>query len=69
METALNFHLNGRFVTIQNPAPSTVLIVYLHSAEVGLVGTREACGQGGCGAGTGALQHTSVNSCLRRSDH
>lgn len=69
------FHLNGKKVVIQNPDPSLLLVDYLRSTEVGLTGTKHACGQGGCGSCTVMLssydaitekvEHVSINSCLR----
>ncbi|MFO0825617.1 MAG: molybdopterin cofactor-binding domain-containing protein [Gemmataceae bacterium] len=67
----LCFWLNGREVRIPNPDPSVTLVDYLRGA--GLTGTKEGCGQGGCGACTvmisrrtpEGLTHAPVNSCLR----
>ena len=67
----LQFHLNGEPVMISHPDPSVLLSDYLH--EVGVTGTKVACGQGGCGACTvmvshnerGKLVHRGVNACLK----
>lgn len=71
---SVSFFLNGKSVTIENPSPNLLLIDYLRSAEVGLIGAKKACGQGGCGACTvilsgwnqkrGIVEHRSINSCL-----
>lgn len=42
------FVLNGEFVDMEAPDPRLMLSSYLH--QVGLTGTKVACGQGGCGA-------------------
>jgi xanthine dehydrogenase/oxidase len=75
MNESVSFYLNGRAVTIENPAPDLLLIDYLRSPEVGLTGAKKGCGQGGCGACTVILshwdepeqrvEHRSINSCLR----
>ena len=70
----LSFTLNGEQVTIENPDPTTLLVDYLRSPEVGLTGTKLVCGEGGCGACTVLLTRVdpnttqvverAVNSCL-----
>ncbi len=73
--STLQFYLNGKSVTIENPSPSTLLVDYLRSPEVRLTGTKKPCGQGGCGGctvilsdwpGGGSIRHRAINSCLRR---
>ena len=67
------FFLNGKRVTVVDPAPDLLLIDYLRSPEVGLAGPKKSCGQGGCGACTVILshwdgekaEHRAINSCLR----
>jgi len=71
----LQFYINGQKHIIQNPDPSVLLVDYLRSTEVGLTGTKHACGQGGCGSCTVMLSYwdevqnktvnVSCNSCLR----
>jgi xanthine dehydrogenase/oxidase len=73
--TALTFFLNGDRVELEDPDPRLRLIDYLRSPEVGLTGTKLACGEGGCGACTVALSDydvqadtvrtRAVNACLR----
>ncbi|MGR9013421.1 MAG: molybdopterin cofactor-binding domain-containing protein [Gammaproteobacteria bacterium] len=75
MTNKVSFYLNGKLVNIKNPAPDLLLIDYLHSPEVGLIGPKKSCGQGGCGACTVLLSHwdevqnqpvhRAINSCLR----
>ena len=69
----VSFHLNGRLVSIENPAPDLLLIDYLRSPQVALAGPKKPCGQGGCGGCTVILsrwngkepEHRAINSCLR----
>lgn len=69
----VSFYLNGKLVSIQNPAPELLLIDYLRSPEVALAGPKKPCGQGGCGGCTVILsrwngkepEHRAINSCLR----
>ncbi|HEX6545382.1 MAG TPA: 2Fe-2S iron-sulfur cluster-binding protein, partial [Bryobacteraceae bacterium] len=73
MSNEISFYLNGKQVTITDPAPDLLLIDYLRSPEVGLAGPKKSCGQGGCGACTVILsrwdgknvEHRAINSCLR----
>jgi xanthine dehydrogenase/oxidase len=75
ISSQLSFFLNGEKVEIDNPDPSTLLVDYLRSTQVGLTGTKHACGQGGCGSCTVTLSYfdnatnkvcnISANSCLR----
>lgn len=75
MKNAVNFFLNGKAITIENPSPDLLLIDYLRSPEVGLSGPKKPCGQGGCGGCTVILsewndkkkkaEHLAINSCLR----
>src|SRR4051812_3304533 len=75
MSGGVSFYLNGKAVTIKNPAPDLLLIDYLRSPEVALAGPKKPCGQGGCGGCTVILsrwdaerkapEHRAINSCLR----
>ena len=73
--TDLRFYVNGQAVLIEHPDPSVTLVDWLRSPDVALTGTKKGCDQGGCGActvmlsqwnaETGAVERTSINSCLR----
>jgi xanthine dehydrogenase/oxidase len=75
MSKGVSFFLNGKTVSIENPAPDLMLIDYLRSPEVALAGPKKPCGQGGCGGCTVILsrwnakkkkpEHRAINSCLR----
>ncbi|MEQ9301366.1 MAG: molybdopterin-dependent oxidoreductase [Cyclobacteriaceae bacterium] len=75
MSNCVSFYLNGQKTTIENPSPDLLLIDYLRSPSVGLIGVKKGCGQGGCGACTvilskwdsknATVEHRSINSCLR----
>jgi len=73
MPSVVSFYLNGKLVTIAEPAPDLLLIDYLRCPAVGLAGPKKSCGQGGCGACTVILsrwngeipEHRAINSCLR----
>lgn len=75
MNRGVSFYLNGKAVSIDNPAPDLLLIDYLRSPEVALAGPKKPCGQGGCGGCTVILswwnekkkkpEHRAINSCLR----
>jgi xanthine dehydrogenase/oxidase len=71
----VSFFLNGRPVTIPEPSPDLLLIDYLRSPGVDLIGAKKPCGQGGCGGCTvilsqwderqNAPNHRAINACLR----
>ena len=75
MSSTVSFYLNGRAVTIENPAPDLLLIDYLRSPDVALAGPKKPCGEGGCGGCTVILsrwndaenkpEHRAINACLR----
>lgn len=75
MNKGVSFYLNGKEVSIENPAPDLLLIDYLRSPDVALAGPKKPCGQGGCGGCTVILswwnekkrkpEHRAINSCLR----
>lgn len=69
----LVFFVNGKKVKIGEPDPETTLLQYLRRSLY-LTGTKQACGQGACGActvmvsyvniNTKAIRHITVNACL-----
>lgn len=75
MSNHVSFYLNGKAVSIENPAPDLLLIDYLRSPDVALAGPKKPCGEGGCGGCTVILsrwneqknepEHRAINSCLR----
>lgn len=58
----LNFTLNGRKVSAQIEVDTTLL--ELLREHFGLMGTKEACGRGECGACTVLLNGSAVTSCI-----
>jgi len=71
MAVALQFVLNGCLVRIENCSPNTTLLEYLRSA--GLVGSKEGCAEGDCGACSvviidrdvrGRPCYRAINGCL-----
>ena len=48
----VSFILNGSGITIEDPDPTETLNDYLRRPEVGFMGTKWACKEGGCGACT-----------------
>jgi len=72
MRTTLEFRLNGQAVTIADEDPTRTLLTWLRERRR-LVGTKEGCAEGDCGACTvvladigpdGKLRHQPVNSCI-----
>ena len=58
----INFRLNGKDVTIE--APGAQRLIDLLRERFDLVGTKEGCGKGECGACTILLDGKPVCSCL-----
>ncbi|HEY7240726.1 MAG TPA: xanthine dehydrogenase small subunit [Burkholderiales bacterium] len=72
MKAALDFLLNGERVSLAGECPSRTLLTWLREAR-GLVGTKEGCAEGDCGACTvvladlgpaGKLRYQPVNACI-----
>ena len=70
-QTAFTFSINGTLIHLKETAPTQTLLSYLR--EHRLVGTKEGCGDGDCGACTVVLvgqgadgqgHYQAVNSCL-----
>jgi aerobic-type carbon monoxide dehydrogenase small subunit (CoxS/CutS family) len=62
MEALICFNLNGKDVELKVPANKRLLD--LLREDLGLMGTKEGCGEGECGACTILLNGKAVNSCL-----
>ncbi|OHT12123.1 Xanthine dehydrogenase [Tritrichomonas foetus] len=73
--SSITFNLNGQRIELSEGEfnPSQTLAEFLRSDSIHLVGTKIACGEGGCGACTvvmstknknGNIIHRAVNSCL-----
>lgn len=67
----IGFLLNGKPVIVENPSPTRSVLSYLRQ-EQSLVGTKEGCAEGDCGACTvvtgelqnGELHLHTVNACI-----
>ena len=62
MMTNISFNLNGDQVSCEVKDHWTLL--HLLREEMGLIGTKEGCGNGECGACTVIVDKLAVNSCL-----
>ena len=62
MATEIDFTLNGNKINMTVEDHWTLL--HLLREELGLLGTKEGCGSGECGACTVIVDGQSVNSCL-----
>jgi len=72
MKTSLDFLLNGERVSLAGEDPARTLLTWLRERR-GLVGSKEGCAEGDCGACTvvlaqlnakGKLEYFPVNACL-----
>ena len=70
LQSTLIFFVNGKKVEVDSPSPETTLLQFLRRTLL-LPGTKEACGQGGCGSCTvmvsqknNKINHFSANACL-----
>ncbi|MEH7085401.1 (2Fe-2S)-binding protein [Neobacillus drentensis] len=62
MKRLIKFTLNGRIV--ETDAPATVRLLDLIREEFELIGTKEGCGEGECGACSVFVNNLLQNSCL-----
>lgn len=58
----IKFRLNGDEVTVEHPFGVRLLDVLRN--QFGLVGVKEGCGEGECGACAILVNHNVVNSCI-----
>ena len=75
MKNQVLFFLNAEPIVLEDPSPDLMLIDFLRSPDVRLMGAKKGCGQGGCGSCTVILsrwneekqtvEHHAINSCLR----
>lgn len=62
MSTEIDFTLNGNKINMTVEDHWTLL--HLLREEMGLIGTKEGCGSGECGACTVIIDGEAINSCL-----
>ena len=62
MTTNISFKLNGDRISCEIKDHWTLL--HLLREELGLIGTKEGCGNGECGACTVIVDNLAINSCL-----
>ena len=68
---ALLFYVNGKRIEDLDADPEETLLYYLRE-RLRLCGTKESCGEGGCGACTvmlshfqnGRVTHRAINACI-----
>ncbi|WP_318509237.1 (2Fe-2S)-binding protein [Bacillus sp. T3] len=58
----IKFTLNGQ--SVETDAPATGRLLDLLREELGLIGTKEGCGEGECGACSVFVNNLLQNSCL-----
>ncbi|MBW1971526.1 MAG: (2Fe-2S)-binding protein [Spirochaetes bacterium] len=61
-DITISFTLNGKPITID--FPPTMSLLKLLREKLGLLGTKEGCGIGECGACTVLVNGKAVNSCM-----
>ncbi|GAA0182468.1 (2Fe-2S)-binding protein [Clostridium sediminicola] len=57
-----SFKVNGKNITVESSDTTTLLEILRE--DLGLIGTKEGCGKGECGACTVLLNGKAVNSCI-----
>ncbi|WP_260871636.1 (2Fe-2S)-binding protein [Bacillus sp. X1(2014)] len=62
MKSLIKFTLNGK--AVETDAPATVRLLDLIREEFELIGTKEGCGEGECGACSVFVNNLLQNSCL-----
>src|SRR3954469_8942857 len=71
MSGAIEFRLNGKAVSVDSVSPNLTLLEWLRSS--GLIGSKEGCAEGDCGAcsvvmadrdARGKRCYRAINSCL-----
>ena len=62
MSKEITFELNGNDTSVEIEDHWTLL--YLLRDELGLLGTKEGCGSGECGACTVNVDGAAINACL-----
>ena len=62
MKRLIKFTLNGK--TVETDSPATVRLLDLIREEFELIGTKEGCGEGECGACSVFVNNLLQNSCL-----
>ena len=62
IDVDIGFILNGR--TVQVSVPADISALTMLRDELGMTGTKLACGEGECGACTVLIDGRSVNACL-----